>query len=507
MERVVSLGLDGAAWHSIDRMIEAGELPNLARLADRGARAPLRSVHPPVTCPAWRCSTSGKNPGKLGVYWWLSFDRSTGELHTPDAGSFRTADVWDYLSEDGLESAVLNVPMTYPPGELDGVMVSGFGAPFDLDVNGSITYPPELQDRLSEEYGWRIGVDDVTAPDGPEATYDLIRSRFELLFDLLEEGRFAYVHLTVFYINVLQHKFGDGPETRRAWHIIDEYLGELDDEVLTLVYSDHGHSTIENTFVVNRYLAENGYLSFGGRTGDSFGEQLYLGLKSLGISPRRVATTARFLLPEPVYDLLSPQYPVSTAAVGERVDWAASSALAVSQGPVYLNRDRLGDDYEAVREELAGELESLTHRGQQVFDGVHRGDDIYSGRHVEAGPDLVLEPADGWEVYGGVTPTTFETQVTSWTSGNHPRGMLLLHGDDVEPVEMEERSLLDVLPTVLRYLGCRVPTDVDGAAITEPFEPGALEPGWREPIQAPTTEPGADDVGVRNQLKELGYLE
>jgi predicted AlkP superfamily phosphohydrolase/phosphomutase len=514
MRRVVSLGLDGAAWHALDPMIEAGELPNLAKLVETGTRAPLRSVHPPVTCPAWRCSTAGKNPGKLGVYWWLTFDRSTGELYTPNSRSFQTADIWNYLSEAGLESAVINVPMTYPPEDIHGVLVSGFGVPFDLDVTESITAPPEMEDHIREEFGWQVAVDDVTAPDGPERVYDLIRSRFELLFELLGTGRYEYLHLTIFYINVLQHKYGNGPETKRAWRIIDEYLGELeehldamDDEVLTVLYSDHGHSTIENTFVINQYLAENGYLSFREGTDGSFGERLYRGMKSLGLSPRSAATTMRSVLPEPVYDWLSPDYPVSTGAIAEYIDWERSTALAVSQGPVYLNRDRLGEDYRAVRDDLQREFEAVTHDGERVFDTVHDRDAIYSGDYMEAAPDLMVVPAEGWEVYGGITPSTFETRVTSWTSGNHPSGMLLLQGDGVAAGELGERSLLDVMPTVLRYLGCRVPVDVDGTAIEAPFQSGTLEPGWREPIQKASAGAPAADSSVRERLEGLGYLE
>jgi len=81
MTRVVSIGLDGAAWHKLDRLIDEGRLPNLAELTNEGVRAPLRSVTPPVTCPAWRCSTSGKNPGKLGVFWWLNVDRGARRDH------------------------------------------------------------------------------------------------------------------------------------------------------------------------------------------------------------------------------------------------------------------------------------------------------------------------------------------------------------------------------------------------------------------------------------------
>lgn len=514
MRRVVSLGLDGAAWHALDPMIEAGELPNLARFVEGGSRAPLRSVNPPVTCPAWRCSTAGKNPGKLGVYWWLTLDRSTGELSTPDSRSFRTADVWDYLSEAGLESAVINVPMTYPPEDISGTMIAGFGVPFDLDVDESITSPPDMGEYIRDEYDWQVAVDDVTAPDGPERTYDLIRTRFELLFDLLETGRYEYLHLTIFYINVLQHKYGDGPETREAWRIIDGYLGELDerldaleDDVLTVLYSDHGHSTVENTFVINQYLAENGYLSFRGDTDEWFWERLYRAMETLGVSPRNAATTVRGRLPDRVYDWLSPDYPIPTGSIDEYVDWERSTALAVSQGPVYLNRDRLGEDYRAVRDDLASEFGAITHDGQAVFDAVHDREAVYSGDQMEAAPDLLLVPAEGWEVYGGITPSTFETQVTSWTSGNHPRGMCLLRGDAVAAGEIGERSLLDVMPTVLRYLGCRVPTDVDGTAIAEPFEPGTLEPGEREPIRTASEGVPSDDSSVRGKLERLGYTE
>ena len=507
MGGVVSIGLDGAAWHALDPMIESGDLPNLKRLVENGARADLQSVRPPVTSPAWRCSTSGKNPGKLGVYWWLSLDRESGELYTPNARSFRTADIWNYLSEAGHQSAVINVPMTYPPDELDGVMVSGFGAPFDLDVTESITYPETFHEHIREEYDWQIGVEDVTAPDGPEKTYDLIRSRFELLFDLLETGTYDYLHLTVFYINVLQHKYGNGPETKRAWRLIDEYLGRLDDDVLTVLYSDHGHSKIENTFVINRYLAEHGYLSFGEEAGNSLGERLYTGMKSVGISPRSAAKSAQAVLPDQLYDMLAPDYPIPTGAVGERVDWANSAALAVSQGPIYLNKRWLGEEYRSVRDDLADELRELTHRGRSVLDAVFDREEIYWGDELHNAPDLFAVPADGWEIYGGITPATFETQVTSWTSGNHPRGMLLLHGPDVAATDLEERSLLDVMPTVLRYMDCEVPTDVDGDAIAEPFGSDALSTGWREPIAATPDRRSTDETVVRDQLENLGYLE
>jgi predicted AlkP superfamily phosphohydrolase/phosphomutase len=508
MTQVLSIGLDGAAWHKLDRLMAAGDLPNLAALVEEGARAPLRSVDPPVTCPAWRCSTSGKNPGKLGVDWWLNLDRASGELTSPDARSFATADVWDYLAAEGKRSAVVNVPMTYPPEPVDGLMVSGFGAPFGVDLDRSITHPPDVQERLAAEYDWDIGVDDVTTAEGLERAYDLIDSRFELLGDLLEAD-YDYLHLTVFYINVLQHKYGDGPETREAWRRIDEHLGRLDDEnVLTILYSDHGHDTVDRTFVVNRYLIENGYLSFDTGLSDSASGGAYSLLKRLSLSPRRMAKLAKAVLPASVYDdLVTSGYPVPTSELSARVDWEHTTALAVSQGPVYLNREALGDRYESFRDDLAAELSALTVDGEPVLDDVSPAEEVYTGEYVDDAPDLVLVAADGWEIYGGVTPSVFETQVTSWTSGNHPRGMLLLHGDEVEPGTLAERSLLDVMPTVLRYLDCPVPDDVDGEAVTDAFADGLGRRRTRPPLQPDPAGDADDSDELKRRLEDLGYLE
>lgn len=513
MTRLLTLGLDGAAWHKLEGMVDAGELPNLAQLVETGATGTLRSVHPPVTCPAWRCSTSGKNPGKLGVFWWLDFDRETGALSTPDATDFHTADVWDYLSAAGHRVAVLNVPMTYPPPAVDGLAVAGFGAPFEFDVDHAITHPPEAEARLREEYGWTPAVEDVTGPGGAERVYDCIRSRFELLLDVLAEGEYDYVHLTVFYINVLQHKFGDGPETARGWRLIDEYLGQLPDEVTKLVYSDHGHSGIDRTFVVNRYLAERGYLQFESSPGGGVTGGLYSALKRAGISPRAAFRAGQRVLPDALLErVVESGYPVPTSDLAARVDWPESDAIALSQGPVYLNRDRLTDPAE-FRADLRAELADLTLEGEEPLAAVHTAEEVYDGPHTAEGPDLMLVAADSWELYGGLTPSTVERRVTSWTSGNHPEGIVLLDGPDVRATDLPEHSLVDVAPTVLRHFDCPVPRDVDGTAITGAFDPALPERQEREPL-APARKPRTASAGaardgdrLEQQLTDLGYLE
>jgi len=478
MTKVVSLGLDGAAWHKLDKMMEEGHLPNLSALVEQGARGPLRSVNPPVTCPAWRCSTSGKNPGKVGVFWWLTLDRDSGEFFHPDADSFDTADIWDYLSEEGYKSAVLNVPMTYPPSKLNGTMVSGFGAPLEdqLDKDAPITHPESFESELYEDYDWQVEVDHLTASDGPEQAYRLMKSRFELLMDLLSED-LDYLHLTIFYINMLQHKYGDSEVTRKGWELIDEYLGKLrEEDVLLVVYSDHGHTNIDNTFVINRWLHDKGYLSFATEDDESDSATPDADSNVVAELARRAGKTGKKLMPAKITDLVRPLYRKvvppehpSSMDVAEQVNWEESTAVATSQGPIYLNRERLGDEYESVKAELKSELETLQYDGETVLSDVEGASEVYSGEHLDAAPDIMLTAKEGWEIYGGLAESAFVDQATSWTSGNHPTGILLLAGDDIESTTLPERSILDVMPTVLSYMDCPLPTDIDGECIQEPF--------------------------------------
>ena len=72
--KVLVLGLDGGTWNIIDPLVKAGKLPTIANLIHNGFRGDLESSIPHVTFPAWKCYSTGKNPGKLGCYWFLRPD-------------------------------------------------------------------------------------------------------------------------------------------------------------------------------------------------------------------------------------------------------------------------------------------------------------------------------------------------------------------------------------------------------------------------------------------------
>jgi len=138
---------------------------------------------------------------------------------------------------------------------------------------------------------------------------------------------------------------------------------------------------------------------------------------------------------------------------------------------------------------------------------VHLSSNIYSGAYTENGPDMMLVSNDGWEIYGGVVPSVFETQATSWTSGNHPVGMLLMDGPNVKNGEFSEQSILDITPTILDMTGCAVPTDMDGKPIQDVFTDSRAKYETREPLSTNKSPETHDTDELEQRLEDLGYLE
>ena len=89
------IGVDGATFTVLDPYIERGVMPFVGGLIERGARAPLRSVMPPLTPPAWTSLVTGKLPGQHGVFDFFQKEQ-------PDSIYFQFASSQDVRSADDL---------------------------------------------------------------------------------------------------------------------------------------------------------------------------------------------------------------------------------------------------------------------------------------------------------------------------------------------------------------------------------------------------------------------
>ncbi len=103
-----------------------GLLPNLRKIREGGISGTRQTVVPPITAPAWTSFYTGKNPGKHGAFDFLLKKENSYEEIPVNASFCKSKTLWDLLGKGNKKMAVLNVPMTYPPQKVNGVMVSGF---------------------------------------------------------------------------------------------------------------------------------------------------------------------------------------------------------------------------------------------------------------------------------------------------------------------------------------------------------------------------------------------
>jgi predicted AlkP superfamily phosphohydrolase/phosphomutase len=148
MPRAAVIGLDGAAWHLIEPLVEAGAMPRLAALRDRGAWGTLRSTVPTYTPPAWTSAVTGVNPGRHGVFGFQFGNVQDQPVQLMHSGMVKSPTLWDMTKAQGVRIGSYNVPLTYPPQPVEGWMVSGMMTPGFGERQRGFAYPRELEARI-----------------------------------------------------------------------------------------------------------------------------------------------------------------------------------------------------------------------------------------------------------------------------------------------------------------------------------------------------------------------
>jgi len=515
MAKTVVIGLDGGNWPLIEHWIEEGQLPNLAKLRDSGAWGVSNSHLPPVTCPNWKCYASGKNPGKLGVYWWERIDTETRTMHLPDSTDFESPEIWDYLNDVDRSAGVINLPMTYPPRKVDEFLVAG--GPRSRERN--YTNPDELEAELEERFGYRVHPENVLTSNedaGEEVgmVHDLLRTRIQTAHTLLEERDIDFLHVTLFQLNVLQHYFWDGAETRRAWEIIDEEIEPFVKGDYNLVLmSDHGCIEIDTVFYINRWLEENNYLS----TEASFTSRLY----DVGITQEKLAGMVRSVGLEKYIRPLIPRqvierFPSDEGVVRKKklamVDWENTTAIGSGQGLIYVFADN-PTEREEILSSLEADLEATTDRtGEPIVREIYRREKLYNGEKVDLAPDLIFDQRPGVHTSEAMGQDEVMAEPDNWRGENVPNGMVLFAGDDIEPQEIDPIRISDIAPTILHWMGLEVPTDMDGKVVPDVFREDSVPDRQSVDMRPPLSQgggsvrPGVDDE-VQDRLEEIGYFE
>lgn len=488
--RILVVGLDGATFDLLDPWFAEGELPFLRSLAERGRRAPLTSVYPPKTIPAWYSFATGLDPGSLGIFGFTEPDGGPGRSKIVQ--TFRPSEaVWDHLSRQGVSVGVMNFPLRagYPvngfllPGMLtDDPPTHPAGLRESLEAACGQPYIAELPAyREADRAGW---LDRATRSVEQHGRYaELLCERFapSFLFALFREtDRVQHQHW-----RELVRPLAEVPEDlKRFWRAVDRSVAQVDaafrrlpGAATTLIISDHGHGPARSDFFTNRWLAEQGYLVLtkgaGGlrrrlasrlllsaqrfRLTKALSKRLAEGLRG----GRRREALGRLLAGAGSFEALAP-----------RIDWERTVAFSypVPEG-IYLNRYNRSLSPEAGAKaiaEIRRKLESYAEARIEVFEP----NEIYKGRQLAQAPALLLRIDDlATEPRMDLSypdPMLHDRPEFFYGSGVHRmNGILIAAGDGVGTgrLEASDVSLLDVAPTVLDLMGFAVPPEMQGRPI------------------------------------------
>ncbi len=152
--RVLLVGWDAADWKVIHPLVDAGKMPTVARLVERGAMANLATLHPVLSPMLWTSIATGKRPFKHGVLGFAEPTPDGAGIRPVTNLSRKTKAVWNILSQNSLTSNVVGWWPSHPAEPIRGVMVSNHfqqavGPPEQpWPVPAGAVHPPELAATL-----------------------------------------------------------------------------------------------------------------------------------------------------------------------------------------------------------------------------------------------------------------------------------------------------------------------------------------------------------------------
>ena len=277
--RTVILGVDGLTFRILHPLIERGDLPNFKKVSQEGCEAILESKYPPLTPPAWVSLSTGLKPARHGVYDFWTYEEQglPGAERIPRAQTKRKGGkaIWNILSEYGKQVLVINVPVTYPPEPVNGIMVSGYMTP---SSNLDFTYPARFKEelyRVVPDYEIDLDLHSFWRKADAmqlliDATLRMTERRIKLTMHLLKEKPWDFCYVAFVGPDRLQHSLWEeirSLDTRATeyFRLLDQGLGlileQLGPDDTLFIVSDHGFQGVTHVFNINEYLYSQGLLT------------------------------------------------------------------------------------------------------------------------------------------------------------------------------------------------------------------------------------------------------
>jgi predicted AlkP superfamily phosphohydrolase/phosphomutase len=458
-------------------------------MTKKGSYGELISTIPPLSAPAWSSIITGLNPGKHGVYDFVAEVSKKGipEVMVHNSKSLRGKTVWDILSRHKKKVIVVNVPLTYPPYPVNGIIISGFPAP----VNRLTAYPLEIEKELRKKHpNYKIDIDylkpnyrGLDEKRFLSEAYRLLQSRYEVVKDLLENYEWDLFFVAFMCPDRIQHVFwGYMNEAQPTWRnekarkfreiipqlymkldeIVDSLLKCVSEDTIIFVISDHGFDFAYKYFGLNNWLVEIGLLRKSKPRVHhySLAKSLYIRLAQMGLLDMNSMFN---LIPRRVKNLILPSEARAPFFGGIRL-----SDLSYDAG-----RGEYLKQY--ITKELVNLRDETNH---PIVEKVFYREEIYWGERLSDAPDIIVILKRGYKpvrwTSGFVIESIFKSESEgSVESGIHSslearKGIIFVSGKSVVNRKIRVDAV-DIAPTILWILGIPVPKSMDGNVLNEIF--------------------------------------
>jgi predicted AlkP superfamily phosphohydrolase/phosphomutase len=458
-KRVIVLGMDGLCWPVIDTLIGQGKLPSFRQAMTDGDQRSMTSTIPPLTPAAWSTLFSGLAPEQHGIFDFTARERDSYSFRLCTSHDRQATMLWERASAGGLQVAAVNVPMTYPPVDINGLMVSGMDAP---DLDGAVSSDAQLAAVLAAAPGYQIDAMSHCFDD-PECFRDQLwrmhRARHRLALDRLDSHDWDLFICVYVLADRVQHVAWSEPpsaEMTAAYERLDavlgDYLERLEEGDQVLLCSDHGFQTLRAEICINRILADAGLLVLDRKRSRRLVDQY-----------RRRWTLLRQAgdqWPDDPWQL------PPRALWFDAIDWSRTRCAAYGLiGNLMINlkgRDREGivnpDNASRLLQEVeAAVAEKLTMESEVVQVMAHRIAWDHQRPSPTSPPDAVIE-IDRFKIctWGGrelFAPAVLRPNAELHTGTHSLDGVFLSIGSSRAGSERGSCSATDLTPTVLDLLG------------------------------------------------------
>ncbi len=425
-KKVFVLGIDGAPPELVfDKWID--ELPNIKSLMKNSVYGKLKSSIPPSTIVAWSSMLTGKDPSHFDVYSYTTKDEHNNSVLT-NSKNVKDKRIWKYMDENNKKSILLNIPLTYPVEEVNGIMLSGFLTP---KFNEKAVYPLEIKNEILSQfhdYAFDVGVGlagykNIESKQMITAVNKMTMQQLKITKDFLKK-EWDFFMTVLIGSDRMQHtmwRFMDEKHRRYEesefkdsikdyYKYLDREIGDLksqlDEDTYFFILSDHGFDRMDGRFNLNDWLIQEGYL----------------------------------VMKEDIQNQEKLDF--------KKVNWDKTKAYAVGAyfGRIYFNKVDIQDEL----------IEKLKHikndRGEEMDTVFHKPKEVYSGEYLESSPDLyVFFDNLRWGVNNDVGNEGLYSEKTTKGSddaGHAPNGLFLLNHNSITE-ENINADILDILPTIL----------------------------------------------------------